>query len=451
MFLGQDDEQVKIGGRRVELGEIDAVLMMLPGVGAAASAVQRSEAGTPLLVGYIIRDAVAGKADREILRDRLPAALVPFLVNSKQLPLRTSGKVDRAALPWPPPSVETAFEGSAGWLAEQWRRVLGVSIQDNSNFFDIGGTSLAAAQLVSLLRQRCPSFPVVDIYHHPTLLEMANRVDQLTSTRQSMRVVKPTPKWTGYLQFGFLVVLLTFESFRWFVVMGLFKESAVFFMGLFGWAESLSIPGWVLFICWVLFITMPGRVLTTAIVARALVAGVRPGHYNRGGWVHLRLWAAERFVSISGINPIIGTQWCRRYAWLLGCRVDPSAQLHALPPVTGLASYGASCVVEPEADLAGHWVDGDVVRIGAIEISTGARVSARASLLPGTVLEPFAEVQPGACVEGTVKGGFGHDAQYTAERDGVWAKLRYTVTLLLLEVLPAIAAGPAVVLCTYIL
>jgi hypothetical protein len=295
VLIGRNDEQVKLGGRRIELGEIDATLMMLPGVSAAASAIRRSETGTPLLIGYIVRDAATSNSDRDFLRDHLPAALVPFLVNLKQLPLRTSGKVDRAALPWPPPSVnKTAFNGSAGWLAEQWRKVLGAPIEDNDSFFDIGGTSLAAAQLVSLLRRRCPGFSVVDIYQHPTLFQMAHRVDQLTSTLQSMRVVKQTPKRTGYFQFGILMTLLTFESFRWFVVLGLSKASVTFFMGPLAWAETLLVPSWLLVTCWMLFVTMPGRVLTTAIVGRILMAGIRPGNYDRGGWVHLRLWAAER-------------------------------------------------------------------------------------------------------------------------------------------------------------
>ncbi|KAE8361675.1 hypothetical protein BDV27DRAFT_160481 [Aspergillus caelatus] len=454
VFIGRDDEQVKLGGRRIELGEIDAALMMLPGVSAAASAIRRSETGTPLLIGYIVRDAAASDTDRQFLRDHLPTALVPFLINLKQLPLRTSGKVDRAALPWPPPSdgEEPAFKGSTGWLAEQWRKVLGAPIQENTNFFDIGGTSLAAAQLVSLLRQRCPGFSVVDIYQHPTLFEMAHRVDQLTSTQQRMRIVKPQPTWTGYVQFGILLAFLTFESFRWFIVMGLFKASATSFMGPLPWAERLVIPHWILLICWMIFVTMPGRVLTTAAVGRIPMAGVRPGNYPRGGWVHLRLWAAERFVTLNGINAIIGTQWCRRYARLLGCRVDQTAQIHALPPVTGLASYGTSCVVEPDADLAGWWLDGDILRVGTVDISIGARVSARAVLLPGTVVEPFAEVQPGVCVEGTITGdGVDFNEKHIAESDGTGSMLRYTLTLLLIDVLPAISAIPAVALCTYVL
>ncbi|KAK6835631.1 hypothetical protein RU639_002372 [Aspergillus parasiticus] len=452
VFIGRDDEQVKLGGRRIELGEVDAALMMLPGVSAAASAIRRSETGTPLLIGYIVRDVAVSDTDREFLRDHLPAALVPFLINLKQLPLRTSGKVDRAALPWPTPSdKEPAFKGSTGWLAEQWRRVLGVPIQENSNFFDIGGTSLAAAQLVSLLRQRCPGFSVVDIYQRPTLFEMAHRVDQLTSTQKHMRVVKPLPKWTGYVQLGILLAFFTFESLRWFILMGLFKASATSLIGPVTWAERLAIPHWVLLVCWMLFVTIPGRVLTTATVGRILMAGVRPGDYPRGGWVHLRLWAAERFVTLNGINAIIGTQWCRRYAWLLGCRVDQSAQIHALPPITGLASYGASSVVEPDADLAGWWLDGDMLRIGTIQISIGARVGTRAVLLPGTVVEPFAEVQPGVCVDGTIKGDdVDFHEKHTTESDGTWSMLRYTLTLLLIDVLPAVSAIPAVALCAYV-
>lgn len=82
---------------------------------------------------------------------------------------------------------------------------------------------------------------------------------------------------------------------------------------------------------------------------------------------------------------------------------------------------------------------------------TSARVSTRAGLLPGTVVEPFAEVHPGG-VEGAVKGSdIALNEKYTAERDGAWAMLRYTLTLLLIDVLPAISAVPAVVLCAYIL
>lgn len=75
VFISRNDDQVKIGGRHVELGEIDAALMMLLGVSAAASTIHRSETGTPLLIGYIVRDTGASNTDRGILRAHLGVEL----------------------------------------------------------------------------------------------------------------------------------------------------------------------------------------------------------------------------------------------------------------------------------------------------------------------------------------------------------------------------------------
>ena len=101
-YLGRRDNQVKIGGRRIELGEIEAQLGVVPGVRAAVAAVRKTQAGNPVLVGYVVGE-VDGVALRAQLADRLPAALVPRIVGLEALPLKRSGKVDRDALPWPPP------------------------------------------------------------------------------------------------------------------------------------------------------------------------------------------------------------------------------------------------------------------------------------------------------------------------------------------------------------
>ena len=110
-FVGRADDQVKVGGRRIELGEVDAALVNLPGVSGGAAAVRRTASGTPLLVGYVASadpafDLVTARAT---LAETLPAALVPRLVLVDELPTRTSGKVDRDALPWP-----VTGEGSRG-------------------------------------------------------------------------------------------------------------------------------------------------------------------------------------------------------------------------------------------------------------------------------------------------------------------------------------------------
>ena len=161
MFVGRRDHQVKIGGRRIELGEIDAQLSRLEGVRAAVTVVRESNAGNKLLIAYLV-----GHVDPDTLRaalhDRLPDALAPLLVILDELPQAASGKVDRAALPWPPPDSGRACQddpgGTAGWLAERWHDQLGpVTIRAESNFFELAGGSLAAAKLTSALRDRFPA------------------------------------------------------------------------------------------------------------------------------------------------------------------------------------------------------------------------------------------------------------------------------------------------------
>ncbi|MBF6481782.1 amino acid adenylation domain-containing protein, partial [Nocardia cyriacigeorgica] len=103
VFIGRADDQVKVGGRRIELGELDNALQHLPGVSGAAAAVRTTAAGNQILVGYLtgIPPDYDIKAARALLAEQLPAPLVPRLVVVPELPTRTSGKVDRDALPWP--------------------------------------------------------------------------------------------------------------------------------------------------------------------------------------------------------------------------------------------------------------------------------------------------------------------------------------------------------------
>ena len=134
LFVGRADDQVKLGGRRIELGEVDSALLAVPGVTGAAAAVRRTGSGGTVLVGYVaVQEGFAHEAALAHLRSTLPAPLVPRLAVVDDLPTRTSGKIDRDALPWPVPTgMTTALEptapldGTAGWLQSIWEQLLGV-------------------------------------------------------------------------------------------------------------------------------------------------------------------------------------------------------------------------------------------------------------------------------------------------------------------------------------
>ncbi|MEU6776112.1 Pls/PosA family non-ribosomal peptide synthetase [Streptomyces sp. NPDC046759] len=403
IFLGRADEQIKLGGRRIELGEVDAALQALPGVAGAAAAVRTARSGNQLLVGYVVtQDGWDQAAAVEKLRAELPAALVPLLAPVAELPTRTSGKVDRGALPWPLEGVETPkadLYGTEAWLAEQWAEVLGIPVTGAcDDFFAIGGGSLAAAQLTTRLRTRYPSAAVLDIYQQPTLRKLARRLEASAQDDGGTRTVAPVPVRAQAVQVLLILPLVTLLGLRWTLVLAAVGNL------LPGYAWLPAAPWWLFAAGALLFFTPPGRIALAAGGARLLLRGVTPGRYPRGGSVHLRLWTAERLAEFSGATALTGS-WLERYARALGAKVGPEVDLHSLPPVTGMLKLGRGAAVESEVDLSGYWLDGDRLEIGPVKVGAHAVVGTRSMLFPGARVGKRAEVAPGSAVTGQVPTG----------------------------------------------
>ncbi|MEU6092344.1 Pls/PosA family non-ribosomal peptide synthetase [Streptomyces sp. NPDC047085] len=454
IFLGRADEQIKLGGRRIELGEVDAALQALPGVAGAAAAVRTARGGNQLLVGYVVtQDGWDHAAAVEKLRAELPAALVPLLAPVAELPTRTSGKVDRNALPWPLEGVEAPkaeLYGTEAWLAEQWAEVLGIPVTGASDdFFAIGGSSLAAAQLTTRLRTRYPSAAVLDIYQQPTLRKLARRLEASAQEDGSTRTVAPVPVRAQVVQLLLLLPLVTLLGLRWTLVLAAAGNL------LPGYAWLPTAPWWLLAAGALLFFSPPGRIALAAGGARLLLWGLGPGRYPRGGSVHLRLWAAERLAEFSGATSLTGS-WLERYARALGAKVGPDVDLHSLPPVTGMLRLGRGAAVESEVDLCGYWLDGDRLEIGPVRVGAHAVVGTRSVLFPGARVGKRAEVAPGSAVTGQVPTGqrwAGAPAVKLGKAKRNWPKERpqrgtywrvmYGVTGLGLSALPLLAGVAA--------
>ncbi|PVW04869.1 amino acid adenylation protein [Microbacterium sp. Gd 4-13] len=410
VFQGRADDQVKVGGRRIELGEVESALQDLPGIAAATVAVRHTEAGVPILVGYLVTEGGAEldrSAARAALGERLPAATIPLLAVVDELPVRTSGKVDRAALPWPLPGVDAPvavdFSPAEAWLAEQWQAVLGMPVPDRkADFFDLGGGSLAAAQLVSRIRARVPEFSVADIYDVPRLGAMAKALGPLgdDDANAGFRRPLPTPRATQWAQTLLGVPLFILSGVRW--LLYLLTASAI--LQLVPGFDALPTAPWPLIVIGlVVFATPFGRMAIAAASARLLLAGLVPGDYPRGGSVHLRLWLAEQIAAQVDAVGLAGAPWVTYYARALGAKIGRDVDLHTLPPVTGMLEIGDRASIEPEVDLTGYWIDGDLVRIGRVRIGAEASIGARSTLAPGTRIGQRAEIAPGSAVFGRVR------------------------------------------------
>lgn len=192
-FVGRFDDQFKLRGRRIEIGEIEFWLKNEPGIRQAVTTVREDASGEKRIVAYIVPDAGAPvevvSAVQDELRRRLPPYMQPHaVVMLGSLPLTRNGKVDRKALPDPAQSSERSFSAPQteleGRLAALWRDVLGVErVGCDENFFSIGGHSLRATQLVSRIsREFGAEIPLRVVFERTTIAEQAAFLEQRTTS-----------------------------------------------------------------------------------------------------------------------------------------------------------------------------------------------------------------------------------------------------------------------------
>ncbi|MGV9950031.1 amino acid adenylation domain-containing protein, partial [Rhodococcus aetherivorans] len=186
VYVGRSDQQVKIRGLRIELGEIDAVLAAHPDVEFAVSVGHTTPTGATALVSYVV--PVDGRTlDPEDLRDfvsrPLPSHMVPgSIVALESVPLTPAGKLDRRALPEP---VFEAREFRAPSspveeiVASVFSGVLGVDrVGADDDFFDLGGNSLLATQVVARLGAALDTqVPVRELFEAPTVAALAAHLE----------------------------------------------------------------------------------------------------------------------------------------------------------------------------------------------------------------------------------------------------------------------------------
>ncbi|MBE1558005.1 non-ribosomal peptide synthetase [Nonomuraea africana] len=180
-FLGREDGQLKIRGHRIEPGEVESVLMADPAVAQAAVVAVEDHRGAKRLVGYVtgVGDLDAGRL-RALAAGALPEHMVPsvIVVMDGALPLTPNGKLDRRALPdpsWTAPAGGAAPTTTAErTLARLFAEVLGLdSVGVHDSFFELGGDSIVAIQLVNRARREGLAITPREVFLHRTVAALA--------------------------------------------------------------------------------------------------------------------------------------------------------------------------------------------------------------------------------------------------------------------------------------
>ena len=207
-LLGRGDQQVKVRGYRIELEEIEAMLLQFPKVREAVVLAREDTPGDKRLVAYLTtyqQTTVSLNELRQFLREKLPDYMVPAaFVLLDNLPLTPNGKTNRRALPAPEnhrPKLETPFAapraGLEQTIAGVWEEVLSIKNPAvNDNFFDLGGHSPQVVQVQTRLRERMGAdLSVLKLFEYPTIRSLAGFLREGKSEQPFARKVQQRMQW----------------------------------------------------------------------------------------------------------------------------------------------------------------------------------------------------------------------------------------------------------------
>ncbi len=409
LFVGRADDQVKLGGRRIELGEVDAALRALPGVQAAAAAVKTTAGGAQLLAGYVVPQdgaTIEPARARQTLARRLPAALVPRIIVLDSLPTRTSGKVDRAALPWPPPLASAVRDDYAAPAAGTERELAGLlagmlgveRVSADSHFFDdLGADSLLMARFNAAVRSQ-PGLPAVsmkDIYLHPTVRRLAaalteeepasglaHEVPSASPDREAAAAGRPRYVLCGALQ---LLVFLGYAC----------AGSLLLDAGATWTTHGGGVPG----IYARLVVFGGGALLAMGVLPIAakwvLIGRWKPRRVRVWSLAYLRFWIVKTLIVANPLARLcMGTPLYVLYLRALGAKIGPGVLIltHHVPVCTDLLTIGPGSVIRKDAYLNGYRAHSGVIETGAVTLGANVFVGENTVLDIGTTLGDGAQL-----------------------------------------------------------
>lgn len=406
-FLGRADDQIKIRGFRVELSEIDSLLLQCPGVLAAATSYLKDQ---QLIAGFIVvrHDMTIDRSFiRAYLLEKLPPFMVPaFLDVVAVIPTLTSGKVDRKHLPQPETLLTDERRERIAPSSElekiifqAWEKIFGkteISVQDHF-FTDLGGHSLLAAQVTNLLRSH-PKFRTIgvgDIYTHSTIRGLAeywlfkhpdikieafekSAVEKSPVEKQKHRSVH-RPSNLSYVLCGIaqgigIIPIAAIYAWEW---LGPYFVYA--YLVLHQASTGTALLGAML----TYFVTIPVAMLIGLVAKWVVLGRIKPGHHPIWGLYYLRFWFVRTLLRAMPVKQLVGTPVLNAYCRLLGMKVGKgvylgTSNIHTFDTIQ--IGHGSS--ISGDASIDGSSFEDGWLKIRTISIGNHCFIGSR-SLLGG--------------------------------------------------------------------
>jgi non-ribosomal peptide synthetase-like protein len=406
-YLGRADSEVKVRGHRVDLQEIESLLLVHPQVtGAVVTLLAGPDTGGELAGYVILRNdgAPDGTPDGDVAGERagaviaelherlllqLPAYMVPAYMDVvTAIPMLPSGKADRGRLPEPtrPRLIRTEevheppASPAEAWIAGLWEDVLRLpagSVSATANFFDaLGGHSLVAATVVSAMRgsDLGAGLSILDFYRHPTVRDLATHLEDSRSDQGAPATLEPRaprpapPSQSRVAAFG------SAQMAGFYGVIGLFMLPIAVLYGIHDGQPSvglvvqlaLAMPSLYLLARWGL------PIVGARLLSRGLIAGDHP----LWGRMHLRVWMLQKLMSISPLTVLSGSPWAATYLRLAGAQVDDDCHLGTADiSLPSFLRVHRGATIGYGTQLHAHRITEGVLTIGPVTIGQGAVVA----------------------------------------------------------------------------
>lgn len=393
-FLGRIDNQIKIRGYRVELSEIEQVLLEHPDVLATAVKVVKRD-GLQAIAAYVVPKKEMSGVNIDslitLVEARLPSYMMPdYLEILAELPTSLSGKLDRTRLPEPvTPLVrqgrqivpaQNECEQKLLTLWEELFQISPISVEDDF-FSHLGGHSLKAARLVSRLRSRLglTALSVSDIYRQPTIRQLARELERhaqeneaAASNEQPTRAeshqmksqqISGRERWRCYL-------LQAVSLFGIYIFLTL-PISAILILFFQYHRDEIALSAFVINSMLIGLLFYP-VLLGFSIALKWIVIGrYKPGRYPLWGTYYFRWWLVDRIHSMSGAEFLTGTPLMGLYYRLMGAKIGRNCLFDtAHISIFDLVSIGDETSIGAESHLLGYRVENSTLVIAPIDIGS---------------------------------------------------------------------------------
>ena len=401
-FLGRRDAQVKINGRRIEIGDIENALLGVPGVTQGAVVIaERADKSKRLVAFYSSKEPL----ETSMLLDQLGRALPTFMVPSsfhwqESLPLTANGKINRKSL--------TALAGELGAVEEEARytapttheermfcevladlmKVERVSV-DSHFFYDLGADSKVMMQFCTRLLKRddLPRVAIKDLYQHPTIRSLTAALTQAGHPPAPAPELAPAPdkvvppvgaaqyivcgalQFLSTLGFFYLAAFVVVRGYEWI-------SAASSFGGVFGRAVVASGAVFV------------GMTILPILAKWMLIGRWKPQEIRVWSLEYFRFWLVKTLVRSSPLVLFSGSPIFTLYLRALGAKIGRNVLILSaeVPVCTDLLTIGDNTVISKDAFYSCYSARNGLIHTGPVTIGKGAFVGEMTVLDVGSSL-----------------------------------------------------------------